>query len=116
MIPSAADADQRTSHHRGNPRAHIQCGLLQIHAQRGHRLVPEHRQFEQREQSLHESLVLQRTGDRRIPHRYTISAQSFAEQPHGGIVVGDDRHVVPPNMPVKMRPLDAPDHIIQLLT
>ena len=39
-----------------------------------------------------------------------------AHVPHGGIVVGDDRHVVPPNMPVKMRPLDAPDHIIQLLT
>ena len=116
LTGSAPGTHQRAVHQRGHSSPYICRAGSQRHLAFRHSLGTQSGKLHKREQSLHESLVLQRTGDRRIPHRHAISAQSFAEQPHGGIVVGDDRHVVPPNMPVEMRPLDAPDHIIQLLT
>ena len=108
------DRNQRRSHNQRHARTNIGSGGLQVHGRSRDRLVFQFGQLDQREQTLHERLILQRPGHAGIAHGNAVSAQPLAECAHGGIVVRDHGHVVPYTGTLQMLSFDLPHHVVEL--
>ncbi len=114
LMPSiAADGDQRRIHDRRDTRTNVFAGRAQAHRGSRDRPFLQCGQFDQREQSLHERFVLQRPGHAGIAYRHAVGAQSFAEGAHGGVVMRDQRDVVPLAAIAQMLGFDLPHHVVE---